>query len=67
MSDTIATLRAIHAQTCKAISKANRRPTPADEAFWPLYIRAALDVRPEQSNAPRCSEDEVRDLGGESV
>lgn len=38
-------LRALHVQACAAVSKQDRTATPADEAFWPLYIQAMLEAR----------------------
>jgi hypothetical protein len=38
-------LRALHVQACAAILKQDRTVTPADEAFWPLYIQAMLEAR----------------------
>jgi hypothetical protein len=35
-------LRAIHRHACTAVIRADRRLTPDDEAFWPLYLQAAM-------------------------
>lgn len=37
-------LRAIHTQACEAVLKSNRTVTPVDDAFWPLYLQAALNA-----------------------
>ncbi len=36
------TLLAVHAQACTAVARVDRTLTPADDRFWPLYLRAAL-------------------------
>lgn len=37
-------LRAVHTDACATVLKTNRAVTPADDAFWPLYIQALLDA-----------------------
>ncbi|MFM0407480.1 hypothetical protein [Paraburkholderia dipogonis] len=37
-------LQIIHAQACAAVAKADRNATPDVDAFWPLYLQAALDA-----------------------
>jgi hypothetical protein len=44
-------LRAIHAQACAAVARANKRLTPEVDAFWPLYIAAVLAAHPADVQA----------------
>jgi hypothetical protein len=36
------TLLAVHARACTAVAHVDRKLTPVDDRFWPLYLRAAL-------------------------
>lgn len=38
-------LRALHAEACAAVLSSDRSITPAEDAFWPLYIQALLAAR----------------------
>jgi hypothetical protein len=42
MSESDKHLRVIHTQACTAVVKSDRTLTPADEAFWPLYLQAVF-------------------------
>ena len=44
-------LRAIHAQACAAVAKANKRLKPEVDAFWPLYITAVLTASSASAQA----------------
>jgi hypothetical protein len=46
-------LRALHAEACATVLKTDRSLTPAEDAFWPLYIQAMLDRYTLFANA-RC-------------
>ena len=37
-------LRALHAEACAAVLSTDRSVTPAEDAFWPLYIQSLLDA-----------------------
>jgi len=37
-------LRALHAEACAAALSSDRSVTPAEDAFWPLYIQSLLDA-----------------------
>jgi|HubBroStandDraft_2_1064218.scaffolds.fasta_scaffold1179758_2 hypothetical protein len=42
MTESNSELKAIHAEACAAVIKADRQLSPEDDRFWPLYLRAAL-------------------------
>ncbi|MFM0192393.1 hypothetical protein PQQ65_04825 [Paraburkholderia strydomiana] len=46
-------LRALHAEACATVLKSDRRLTPAEDAWWPLYIQALLNSYTLFANA-RC-------------
>jgi hypothetical protein len=64
MSDTIGTLRALHTQACAAVSKVDRSLTPAEEAFWPLYLCAVLELQRAHASDSPCTTHDIRHVGG---
>lgn len=44
MTKTDQDLRAIHAHACAEVVKTDRTLTPDIDAFWPLYLQAALGL-----------------------
>lgn len=46
MPDTKQNLRAVHANACAAVMRADRTLTPEVDAFWPIYLRAVLAAPP---------------------
>lgn len=59
MTKTDHELRALHAAACASVLKTDRSVTPADDAFWPLYIQSLLDAHGAHANLSAAEQDVI--------
>jgi hypothetical protein len=50
MTKTVQDLRSIHSRACATVQQIDRTLSPDVDAFWPLYLQAALNLRDVAAN-----------------
>jgi hypothetical protein len=67
MTKTEQDLRAIHTRACTAVALADWALTPADDAFWPLYLQSVLALAGVASDLPKRAVQFRVDVGADDL